>query len=113
MLMILTFLKYIMHVGIQLFGKFYFMDGYLFKENQLCVIASCLRELLLREAYEGGLMGHFRVVKTLDILHEHFYWSKMKRDVRRICKQCIICRKEKSRVQPHGLYTPLHVPTET
>uniref|UniRef100_A0A2N9J8I8 Reverse transcriptase domain-containing protein n=1 Tax=Fagus sylvatica TaxID=28930 RepID=A0A2N9J8I8_FAGSY len=32
-----------------------------------------------------GLMGHFGVKKTLDILHEHFFWPKMKRDVNRIC----------------------------
>jgi hypothetical protein len=28
-----------------------------------------------------GLMGHFGVVKTLDVLHGHFYLSKMKKDV--------------------------------
>jgi hypothetical protein len=32
-----------------------------------------MRELLVREAHRGGLMGHFGVVKTLDVLHEHFY----------------------------------------
>ncbi|XP_073260728.1 uncharacterized protein [Populus alba] len=98
--------------GHSAFGKFYLMDGYLFKENRLCVPASSLRELLVREAHGGGLMGHFGVAKTLDVLHEHFYWPKMKRDVQRICEQCIACRKAKSRVQPHGLYTPLPVPTE-
>ena len=88
------------------------MDGYLFKENRLCVPASSLHELILREAQGGGLMGHFGVAKTLDVLHEHFYWPKMKRDVQRICEHCIACRKAKSRVQPHGLYTPLPLPTE-
>ena len=29
----------------------------------------------------------------------------------RICSRCITCRKSKSRVLPHGLYTPLLVPT--
>jgi hypothetical protein len=62
-------------------GKFYLMDGFLFKENGLCVPDSSLRELLVREAHGGGLMGHFGVAKTLDVLHEHFYWPKMKRDV--------------------------------
>ena len=77
-----------------------------------CVPASSLRELLFREAHGGGLLGHFGVAKTLDVLHEHFYWPKMKRDVQRIFEQCITCRKAKSRVQPHGLYTPLPVPIE-
>jgi hypothetical protein len=36
--------------------------------------------------------------------------AKDERDVQRICEQCIACRKAKSRVQPHGLYTPLPVP---
>ncbi|KAL3566434.1 hypothetical protein D5086_031849 [Populus alba] len=94
------------------FGKFYRLDGYLFKESRLCVPLSSMRELLVREAYGGGLMGHFGVVKTLDVLHEHFYWTKMKRDVQRICDKCITCRKAKSRTQPHGLYTPLPVPME-
>jgi hypothetical protein len=66
----------------------------------------------MREAHGGGLMGHFGVKKTLDILHEHFFWPKMKRDVNRICGRCITCRKAKSKVLPHGLYTPLPVPSE-
>ena len=86
--------------GLSASGKFYLMDGYLFKENGLCVPASSLRELLLREAHGGGLMDHFGVTKTLDVLHEHFYWPKMKRDVQRIYEQCIACTKAKSRIQP-------------
>jgi hypothetical protein len=57
------------------------MDGYLFKENRLCVPAISLCELLVHEAYEGGLISHFGVMKTLDVLHEHFYWPKIKRHV--------------------------------
>jgi hypothetical protein len=94
------------------FGKFYRLDGYLFKENRLYVPLSSMRELLVREAHGGGLMGHFGVVKTLDVLHKHFYWPKMKKDVQRICDKCITCRKAKSRNQPHGLYTPLPIPKE-
>ena len=48
-------------------------DGFLFKENKLCVPNCSLRELLVREAHERGLMGHFRITKTLEVLHEHFY----------------------------------------
>jgi translation initiation factor IF-1 len=94
------------------FGKFYKHDGYLFKESKLCVPSCSMRELLVREALGGGLMGHFGVKKTLDILHEHFFWPKMKKDVNRICGRCITCRKAKSKVLPHRLYTPLPVPSE-
>jgi hypothetical protein len=94
------------------FGKFYRLDGYLFKESRLCVLLSSMRELLVREAHGGELMGHFGVVKTLDVLHEHFYWLKMKKDVQRICDKCITCKKAKSRTEPHGLYTSLPVPKE-
>jgi hypothetical protein len=51
--------------GYSAFGKFYFIDGYLFKYNRLCVPTSSLHELLVCGAHEGGLMGHFGVVKTL------------------------------------------------
>ena len=63
------------------FGKFYRLDGYLFRENRLCVPNNSMRELLVREAHGVGLMGHFGIRKTLDVLHEHFFWPKMKRDV--------------------------------
>ncbi|XP_052188792.1 uncharacterized protein LOC127799098 [Diospyros lotus] len=88
------------------------VEGYLFKENKLCVPQCSIRELLVREAHGRGLMGHFGEKKTLDVLHEHFFWPKMKRDVKRICDKCITCRKAKSKVLPHGLYKPLPVPNE-
>jgi hypothetical protein len=63
------------------------MDDYFFKENRLCVPANSLRELLICEAHEGDLMGHFGVAKNLDVLHEHFDWPKIKRDVQRISEK--------------------------
>ncbi|PKI40336.1 hypothetical protein CRG98_039265 [Punica granatum] len=55
------------------FGKFYKHDEFLFKENKLCIPNSSMRELLMLESHGGGLMGHFGVVKTFDILREHFF----------------------------------------
>jgi len=85
-------------------------DGYLFKGRRLCVPTSSWRELFVREAHDGGLMGHFGVDKTLGILEENFYWPKMRKDVVKICSQCAACRSAKSRLQPQGLYTPLPTP---
>ena len=74
------------------FDKFYRLDGYLFRENRLCVPNSSMRKLLVHEAHGGGLMGHFGVRKSLDVLHELFFWPKMKRDEERACARCITCR---------------------
>ncbi|XP_057443382.1 uncharacterized protein LOC130735376 [Lotus japonicus] len=85
-------------------------NGFLFKENRLCVPKSSIRELLVKESHAGGLMGHFGVQKTLETLQEHFYWPKMKHDVIKFCEHCIVCKKAKSKVMPHGLYTSLPIP---
>ena len=35
----------------------------------------------------------------------------MKKDVEKVCSKCITCKQAKSKVMPHGLYTPLSIPT--
>ena len=34
----------------------------------------------------------------------------MKKGVQKFCERCIVCKKAKSKVMPHGLYTPLPIP---
>jgi len=69
-----------------------------------------LHEMLVRESHSGGMMGHFGVKKTLEVMHEHFYWPSMKHDAQYVCDKCIPCKQAKSKVMPLGFYTPLHVP---
>ena len=92
-------------------GEYFRHDNYLFRKNRLCIPKCSLRDLLLLESHGGGLMGHFGIAKTLAVLHEHFFWPHMKRDVERICGRCVTCKQAKSRVSSHGLYTPLPIPT--
>ena len=68
------------------FDDFYVFNGYLFRKNHLCIPMCYLRVLLVKEAHGGGLMGHFGVQKTYDVLIQHFYWPRMKHDVHRVCK---------------------------
>ncbi|RDY10220.1 hypothetical protein CR513_05306, partial [Mucuna pruriens] len=70
-----------------------------------------LDELHVKKAHEGSLIGHFRELKTLKILNEHFYWPQMRCGVHKICERCLTCKVAKSRVSPHGLYTPLLILT--
>jgi hypothetical protein len=44
------------------------------------------------------------------VLADHFFWPKMGRDVERYVLRCVTCHKAKSRLNPHGLYTPLPIP---
>jgi hypothetical protein len=92
-------------------NKFVISDGFVFRANKLCVPDSSVRLLLLQEAHGGGLMGHFGVKKTEDVLAAHFFWPRMRRDVERFVARCTTCQKAKSRLLPHGLYMPLPVPS--
>jgi hypothetical protein len=83
------------------------MMVFLFRANKLCIPECSVRILLLQEAHAGGLMGHFGAKKTEQVLADHFFWPKMRRDVLR----CESCHKAKSRLNPHGLYTPLPIPS--
>ncbi|CAL9238576.1 unnamed protein product [Arabidopsis halleri] len=49
-------------------GHYFRQDGFLFYENRLCVPNCSLRDLFVREAHGGGLMGHFGIAKTLEVM---------------------------------------------
>jgi hypothetical protein len=72
-------------------NKFVFNDGFVFRAPKLCIPASSIRLLLLQEAHGSGLMGHFGVKKTEDILAAHFFWPKMRRDVVCFVARCTTC----------------------
>ncbi|KAA0067527.1 Transposon Ty3-I Gag-Pol polyprotein [Cucumis melo var. makuwa] len=72
-------------------------DGMLFRKGKLCIPKCSIRELLVKEAHGGGLVGHFGEFKTYSMLCEHFYWLKMRKDVNKVCKQCFKCKEAKSR----------------
>nr|XP_025661376.1 uncharacterized protein LOC112756991 [Arachis hypogaea] len=91
------------------FNKFYRHEGFLFRGNRICVPACSMRDLLVLESYNGGLVGHFGVHKTFDVLSEYFYQPRMRRDVEKFCAKCIACKQAKSKSLPHGLYAPLPV----
>ncbi|RDX99590.1 hypothetical protein CR513_17346, partial [Mucuna pruriens] len=92
------------------FHDYYRHDGFLFKGKRLCVPMSSIRQLLVKEAREGCLMGHFKELKTVDILNEHFFWSPMRKNMHNICDKCLTCKMAKYKVSLHELYTPFPFP---
>ena len=82
-----------------------FLRGTYLKKD--CIPQGTHRKLLVKESLEGGLMGHFGVDKTLELLKGKFFWPHMRKDVQRHCHRCISCLKAKSKTMPYGLYTLL------
>ena len=68
----------------------------MFCANKLCIPASSVHLLLLQEPHGEGLMGHFGMKKTEDVLATHFFWPKMRQDVERFVARCTTCQKAKS-----------------
>jgi hypothetical protein len=92
-------------------NKFMVDDRFVFRANRLCIPVGSVHLLLMQEAHGGGLMGHFGAKKTEDVLASYFIWTKMRRDVERFVSHCTTCQNAKSRLNAHGLYIPLHVPS--
>jgi hypothetical protein len=86
-------------------------DNLLYRANKLCVPASSVCILFLQETHGGGLMGHFGVKKIKDVLATHFFRPKMRRDMEHYVSRCTTYNKAKSRLNPHGIYMPLPVPS--
>ena len=52
---------------------YYVFHEFLFKKSKLCIPKCSIRDLLVKEAHGGDLMGHFAINKTYNMLHEHFF----------------------------------------
>ena len=68
-------------------------DGFLFRANKLYILDCSVRILLVQKAHAGGLMGHFGAKKIEQVLADHFFWPKMRRDVERHVLLCETCTK--------------------
>jgi len=90
---------------------YHLQDGYLFRDNKLCIPKTSVRDFLIWEIHVGGLSGHFGRNKTIEEVERQFFWSNLKRDVAKLVGQCRTCQLAKQRKQNTSLYTPLSVPT--
>lgn len=57
------------------------------------VVPEGRREQLVDLAHNSHMAGHLGITKTYEKLKKHFFWPKMKKDVKRACKRCDVCQR--------------------
>ena len=85
-------------------------EGFLFKNNRLCIPQCSLQRAIIQEVHGGGLAGHLGRDKTLALMQENFFWPKLAHDVECFVKSCKICQIAKTHNKNTGLYKPLSIP---
>ena len=59
------------------FNHFLVQEGFLFKNNRLCIPQYSLQRAIIEEVHGGGLAGHFGRDKTLALVQENFLHQEM------------------------------------
>jgi hypothetical protein len=98
--------------GPPLGDDFLVWDGYLFKNNLLCIPRSSLHDKLIRELHSSDLSGYVGCNKTIANLEDRYFWSQLKRDARKFVQWCPVCQTCKGQVQNTGLYMPFNAPSK-
>lgn len=69
------------------------------------------RELIVKQIHDKA---HFGYDKTLGAIKQRYYWPKMNTEIRRICRECLICQTSKASntnaTPPMGAQKPVEYP---
>jgi hypothetical protein len=74
----------------------------------LCPIKRASEADLGSSLQSGGRTLH--IEKTVAVLQQHFYWSKLRQDVNKYIRSCTACAISKPTIKKQGMYTPLPTP---
>jgi hypothetical protein len=90
-------------------NNFHIQDGLMCHLGHLCVPSS-ERVKLIWEAHYSRVVGHFGMENIVVVLQRHFYWPKLRQDIRKYIRSCTSYAIAKPTIKKQGLYTPLPSP---
>jgi hypothetical protein len=86
-------------------GKYQFHQGLLFYKG--CIHLGGFEEFqqqVLQHFHSHPLAGHMGAMKSYSRLKKEFYWSGMRKGVRKFIKECEVCQRNKvENINPAGL----------
>lgn len=85
------------------------VEGFLFRDNRLCVPECGLRLQIILELHREGHVGRDR---TLKLVTGSYFWLTLRHDVERFVARCTTCQQSKGHASNAGLYLPLPIPTQ-
>lgn len=85
------------------------VDGFIFKNNRICVPECSLRLQIIKELHSEGHVGRDR---TLKLVTDSYFWPTLRRDVEWFLARCVTCQQGKGNATNAGLYLPLPIPTQ-
>jgi hypothetical protein len=68
---------------------------------------------LIWEAHYSRVVEHFGIEKIVAVLQKHFYWPKVRHDVRKYIRSYTDCTISKPTTKKKGMYTPLPTPNRS
>ena len=78
------------------------------RERVLVPCDAEIRTLLISEAHDAPMAGHFGMDKTLELLQRYWTWKDLRKDVRDYVRSCISCQRIKhSTRKPPGHLHPI------
>ena len=102
-------------------SRFDVVDGVLYYENPdvegkwRIAVPTSWRETLIKEAHDGRFGGHFAERRIYGQLRKYYWWDKMRADVRKYCRACLVCASRtgqgqvlRPQLQPIPVGGPFH-----
>jgi hypothetical protein len=89
-------------------------QGLILRKGKIYVVKdSSFKQQVLEFIHSNPTAGHSGYHKTVQRAKTDFYWSGMRKDIKKLVRECTVCQENKNELIPSpGLLQPLPIPTQ-